>query len=119
MKLMQKSTLNSVTMTEAKPMMHRVRVYYTAFDLLERGELNLYRSEEHDLLMSIRNGEYQNADNTPNAEYEALINELEKRFVYAKEHMVLPEEVDVNAIDEMLFEINEQVVKAERKKYDF
>ena len=33
-------------------------------DILEKGEINTYREEEHDLLMAIRNGNYQKEDGT-------------------------------------------------------
>lgn len=98
----------------AKAMMHRVRVYYTAFDILERGELIVRRDKEHDLLMNIRNGEYQNADNAPNTDYEALVNDLEARFQYASLNTMLPEEFDETIVEDLLYEINNEIVTKER-----
>ena len=41
-----------------KHMAHLVRLYYMVFDILENQEIITYREKEHDLLMSIRNGDY-------------------------------------------------------------
>ena len=41
-----------------KHMMHLIRLYMMCIDILEKEEIITYRTEEHDLLMSIRNGEY-------------------------------------------------------------
>lgn len=40
-----------------KHAMHLVRLYYTGIDILRDGVIKTYRDKEHDLLMSIRNGE--------------------------------------------------------------
>lgn len=46
----------------AKHMMHLVRLYLMAFDILERKQIVTYRADDHDLLMSIRDGKYLDAE---------------------------------------------------------
>lgn len=36
----------------------------TVIDIIEKGEINTYREEEKELLLAIRNGEYQQGDHT-------------------------------------------------------
>ena len=51
-----------------KHAMHLVRLYLMCIDILTKEEIITYREEDHDLLMSIRNGEYQKSDGTYRSE---------------------------------------------------
>ena len=42
-----------------KHAMHLIRLFMMALDILEKGEINTYRTKEHGLLMDIRSGKYQ------------------------------------------------------------
>ena len=44
--------------------MHIVRLYYTAFDILEQGKIITRRDKEHEELLAIRNGKYMREDGT-------------------------------------------------------
>ena len=72
-----------------------------------------YREADHDLLMDIRNGRYQKADHTFNADFYDLLNELEQRLDYAKQNTSLPEAPDLAAIEAFQMEVNERVVRDE------
>ena len=90
-----------------KHVMHLVRLYLMLFDILEKGEINTYRENEHDFLMAIRNGEC--SDNN----YEVIYSELEKyktRLEYAKKHTELPNSPDYKKAEELLIEINRGVI---------
>lgn len=100
----------------AKHSMHLVRLYYMAFDILEKQEINTYREKEHDLLMDIRNGKYLK-DNRPTDEFYELLDELEKRFEYAKENTSLPNKPDKNSIDNLVLEMYNEI-QAEKKKWE-
>ena len=43
-----------------KHTMHLIRLFMMAIDILEKVEINTYRENEHNMLMDIRNGKYQN-----------------------------------------------------------
>lgn len=85
---------------------HLVRLYLMCIDILEKEEIITYREADHDLLMSIRNGEYQKPDHTYRPEFFELIDNLEKRMKYAAENTSLPEQPDKEFAYEMLMEMN-------------
>lgn len=94
-----------------KHAMHLVRLYLTCFDILEKEEIITYRKNDHDLLMSIRNGKYQNEDGTYKSEFFDMINEYEKRFNYDKEHTNLPNHPDMKKVEEFVMDINYHSIK--------
>ena len=96
-----------------KHMMHLLRLYYMCFDILEKGEIITYREKEHDLLMSVRNGDYLDKNGQPVAEFYDIVNDFEKRLEYDKENTSLPDKVDMAKVKDIVMNINEQVVKGE------
>lgn len=93
-----------------KHAMHLVRLYLMCFDILEKEEIVTYRQEEHDLLMSIRNGAYQKEDGTFRAEFFDIINGYEQRMKYDKENTSLPDSPNYKKIEEFVIDVNRQVV---------
>ena len=96
-----------------KHMMHLVRLYLMALDILERGEIVTYREKEHDLLMSIRNGKYLDENRQPTEEFFGIVDYFEERLNYAKEHTVLSDAPDYKRINDFVMSVNERVVKGE------
>lgn len=78
----------------AKYMVHTIRLYYMAFDVLENKKIVTYREDEHLLLMDIRNGQFLTDNGEIISDYYDLINKLEERFKYDKENTDLPDTVD-------------------------
>ena len=98
-----------------KHMMHLVRLYYMCFDILENHEINTYRSKEHELLMSIRNGDFLDCNDQPKDEFYEMVNELEKRLDYDKNNTDLPVKPNYKMINEFVMDINERVVRGVNK----
>ena len=96
-----------------KHMAHLLRLYMMCIDILEKEDIITYRSDEHDLLMSIRNGEYLDSNRQPIVEFYDLLNEYEKRFEYAKNNTSLPDIPNHKAINEFKMYVNERIVKGE------
>ena len=96
-----------------KHMAHLIRLYMMCIDILEKEEITTYRTDEHDLLMSIRNGEYLDENRQPTTSFYDLLNEYEKRFDYAKKNTSLPDVPDYKRINEFKMYVNERVVKGE------
>lgn len=96
-----------------KHMAHLIRLYMMCIDILEKEEIITYRTDEHDLLMSIRNGEFLDENRQPTAEFYDLLNEYEKRFDYAKNNTSLPDVPDHKRINEFKMYVNERIVKGE------
>ena len=94
----------------SKHAMHLVRLYFMCIDILEKQEIVTYREKEHDLLMDIRNGKYFDSDGKPISEFYDLLNELEKKFEYAKMHTELPDSPNYKKINEFMAYVNELVV---------
>ena len=89
---------------------HLVRLYLMCLDILEKEEIITYREEDHDLLMSIRNGKYMNEDGTYQQEFFDMVNDLEKRLQYAKENTSLPKVPDMKKIEDFVMTVNEDVL---------
>ena len=88
-----------------KHMMHLVRLYYMVFDILEKGEIITYREKEHDMLMSIRNGEYLIDGVKPKDEFYRLVDKLQARLDKDKEITKLPYSPDMDRINKLYLEI--------------
>ena len=96
-----------------KHAMHLIRLYLMCLDILEKEEIITCREADHDLLMDIRNGRYQNQDHTFNDDFYDLLNDLERRLEYAKANTSLPEAPDLAQIEVFQMEVNEKVVRDE------
>lgn len=96
-----------------KHMAHLIRLYMMCIDILEKEEVTTYRTDEHDLLMSIRNGEYLDDNRQPTTSFYDLLNEYEKRFNYAKKNTSLPDVPDYKRINEFKMYVNEKIVRGD------
>ncbi len=94
----------------SKHMMHLIRLYLMCIDILEKGEIITYREDEHDLLMSIRNGEFLDSESQPSADFFALVNDYKQRLEYAEKNTDLPENPDYKRIKEFVISVNEKIV---------
>ena len=89
-----------------KHAMHLVRLYLMGTDLLEKEQVITYREKEHDLLMSIRQGEFLMPDGGCRPEYFDLLHKLEERFSYAARNTALPPEPDFSKVEEFVMSVN-------------
>ncbi len=96
-----------------KHAMHLVRLYHMCLDILEKGDIITYRVEDHDELMAVRNGFYQQEDGTFRKEFFDLIDDLEKRMEYARKNTDLPDKPDYAKVEEFVMEVNKSVVLGE------
>ena len=93
-----------------KHMMHLIRLYLMAFDILEKGEINTYREKEHDFLMDIRNGKYLDDNRQPILEFYDIVDEYENKLNKLKDTTDLPDTPDVNKIMDLVEQVNKSVV---------
>lgn len=89
-----------------KHAMHLIRLYLICLDILEKGDIITYREADHDLLMDIRNGKYQQEDGTYRQEFFDMVSEFEKKLAYAKENTSLPEHPDMKKVEEFVMDVN-------------
>lgn len=93
-----------------KHAMHLVRLYLMCIDILEKEEIVTYRGDDLELLMSIRNGAYQNEDGTYKPEFKELIDNLKKRLDYAKENTSLPDHPNMKQVEEFVMSVNRRAL---------
>ena len=74
-------------------------------DILKNNEIVTYREKEHDLLMSIRNGEL------PYEKIFEMQKKLEAEMEIARIKTKLPEHVNMNKINDLLMEIYSKTYK--------
>lgn len=96
-----------------KHAMHLLRLYYMAFDIMEKHEINTYRENERDFLLEVRQGKFRNPDGTYSEDFFDLRKELDARFQYDVEHTDLPEQADMKRVNEFVMWVNEKIVKGE------
>lgn len=89
-----------------KHMMHLIRLYFMCFDILEDGKIITYRKKEHDFLMDIRNGKYLNDNDQPTKEFYDIVDEMENKLDYLKDHSPLPDNPDYKRINDFLYKAN-------------
>lgn len=94
-----------------KHMMHLVRLYLMCIDILEKGEIITYREAEHELLMSIRNGDFLDENRQPTPDFFELIEQYQNRLEYAKRNSALPETPDFKRINEFVMNINDSIIR--------
>lgn len=94
-----------------KHAMHIVRLYYTAFDILEKGEIITHRDKEREELLAIRNGKYMREDGSYAPEFFEFVDALEKRFQDDVRKTPLPAKPDFGKIEELLVEINKSYLR--------
>ena len=94
----------------SKHAMHLIRLLYTGTELLETGIMHTYREKEHDLLMDIRNGKFQNPDHTFNNAFFELVDQLENQFQYAAKHSILPEKPNTKQVNDFLITLNTNTI---------
>ena len=90
----------------AKHMMHLIRLYLMGIDLNAEVKIITYREKEHDLLMSIRNGDYMTEDGfhvIP--EFYDLLQDIQSRYIYSVKNTVLPDTPDKEAIKATISDI--------------
>lgn len=93
-----------------KHAMHLVRLYLMCLDILEREEIVTYREKDHNLLMSIRRGDFQHEDGTFDSAFFDMVKELTDKMDYAKEHTSLPHSPDMKRIEEFVMDVNRQSI---------
>ena len=97
----------------SKHMMHLVRLYLMALDILERKEIITYREKDHDFLMEIRNGKYLDNNRQPTPEFFDIVDDLQKKLEYAKENTDLPDNPNYKEIKEFMMYANEKIVRGD------
>lgn len=95
-----------------KHAMHLTRLLLLAERALRTGRFCTYMKEDHDLLMAIRRGDYTGDDGQMKPEFFAMVDRLEKKMRKAYENSPLPEDMDREATDRLLRQVNESIIES-------
>lgn len=95
-----------------KHAMHLVRLYLMCFDILEKHQINTFRAEDIDFLMSIKNGYYMKPDGTYKAEFFSMIDNLDAKLLKLYERCTLPEMPDKKLVTKLMMDIMESKFSA-------
>ena len=76
----------------------------------ERGEIKTHRIKEHDLLQSIRRGDFKQGDKGFSAEFYKILSDYEKRLEEAMRFSKLPDRPDMEAVARFVERVNRKVV---------
>ena len=94
----------------AKHMSHLIRLMNMCCDILENEEIVTYREKDHDLLMSIRNGEFLDAETGCASAFFDMVTEGEKRMEYAYANTSLPDKPNYKQVEEFVVSVNERAI---------
>lgn len=96
-----------------KHAMHLIRLFMMAIDILTKEEICTYREEEQELLLKIRRGDFQKEDGTYSTEFYEILSDYERRLHQAAEETGLPDEPDLDRVQEFVMSVNERVVRGQ------
>ena len=107
-----KRATNAITHGKVnKHAMHLVRLMKKCVEILNTGTFSTYCDKDHDLLMSIRNGEFMGEDGQMTQEFFGMVDSLEEEMNAAMKTTSLPEKPRMKEIEDFVCEINEQIIK--------
>lgn len=93
-----------------KHAMHLIRLFMMAVDILEKGEIRTHRTDDLDLLKSIRRGDFQKEDRTFSEEFYDLLSEYEKRLDLATKKSTLPDNPDMDRVEKFVEYVNRKAI---------
>lgn len=94
-----------------KHAMHLIRLFMMAIDILERGEICTRRTNEQELLLKIRRGDFQQEDKTFSPEFYEILSDYEGRLERAARESILPDQPDFQAVEEFMEYVNRHALE--------
>lgn len=96
-----------------KHAMHLVRLFMMAIDILEKGEIRTHRTDDLELLKSIRRGDFQKTDGTYQKEFYDLLSDYEKRLEVATAKTTLPDNPDMEKVEQFVEYVNRKAIEGD------
>ena len=96
-----------------KHAMHLIRLFMMAIDILEKCEIRTRRTDDLPLLLAIRRGEYMQADGTFSPAFYEMLEEYEHRLDEAAARTTLPDNPDMDRVEQFVERINRYVITGE------
>ena len=96
-----------------KHAMHLMRLFMMAIDILEKGEIKTHRTDDLELLKSIRRGDFQKEDKTFSKEFYVLLSDYEVRLETAARNTKLPDNPDMEAVEKLVEYVNRRAIEGD------
>ena len=84
-----------------------------ALDILEKGEIKTHRTDDLELLRSIRRGDFQKKDKTFSDEFYAILSNYENRLNIAIKNTILPDNPDMQRVEAFVEYVNKKAIEME------
>ena len=96
-----------------KHAMHLIRLFMMGIDILEKGEIRTHRTDDLDLLKSIRRGDFQKEDKTFSKEFYDILSNYEKRLETATKHTSLSDNPDMEKVEQFVEYVTRKVIEGD------
>lgn len=96
-----------------KHAMHLIRLFMMAIDILEKGEIRTHRTDDLELLRSIRRGVYQQENKTFSKEFYDMLADYESRLNVAIKNTVLPDNPDMDKVSAFVEYMNRRAIEGD------
>lgn len=93
-----------------KHAMHLIRLFMMAIDILEKNEIKTHRTEDLELLRSIRRGDFQKEDKSFSQEFYDILSDYEVRLERATKNTHLPDNPDMEKVEKFVESVNRRVI---------
>lgn len=96
-----------------KHAMHLIRLFMMAIDILEKGEIRTHRTDDLELLKSIRRGDFLGEDKIFTKEFYDMLSDYESRLEIATRSSDLPDNPDMEKVERFVEYINRKAIEGE------
>ena len=96
-----------------KHAMHLIRLFMMAIDILEKNEIRTHRTDDLELLKSIRRGDFQKEDKTFSKEFYDMLSDYESRLEMASQNTSLPDNPDIEKVEKFVEYINRKAIEGD------
>ena len=94
-----------------KHAMHLIRLFMMAIDILEKGEIRTHRTEDLELLKSIRRGDFQKEDKSFSKEFYEILSDYENQLDIATKNTQLPDNSDMEKVEKFVEYVNRRAIE--------
>ena len=94
-----------------KHAMHLIRLFMMAIDILEKGEIRTHRTEDLELLKSIRRGDFQKKDKSFSKEFYEILSDYENQLDIATKNTQLPDNPDMEKVEKFVEYVNRRALE--------
>ncbi len=94
-----------------KHAMHLIRLFMMAIDILEKGEIHTRRTNDLELLLSIRRGDFQREDGSFSAEFYDMLADYEGRLEAVTRTSCLPDNPDMERVGAFVEYVNRKAIE--------